>query len=449
MGRPGAVYHISFPVVSRASFGVWGSFWPVINRVVMACIWYGVQSWIGGECVALMILAIWPNARTNVKNTMSLSSGTNTFDYMCFFLFWVGSLPAMWFPIHQLRYLFAVKSFCVPVAGIAFLAWTLSKAHGVGESLHSPSTITGSEFSWIWIASMMSCISNFAALILNNPDFTRFADKPKSAVYSQMLTIPIGFGITSLIGVLVSYASGILYEKPIWNPLLVLGKFLESNASRDRAGVFFIAAIFTLAQLGTNIAANSASAGTDLTALFPRFINIRRGSFICCAVGLAMCPWNLLSSSNNFTTYLSSYSVFLSSIAGVIASDYYVVRNGMFQVNDLYSVSKSSHYWYTFGFSWKAYASYIAGILINVVGFAGSVGNKVPMGAEYLFRINYFCGFIVAFVVYYLICLFFPVPATSDKWLEIDDYIDATEVDESKSINMDGKDKVEYTIGSV
>src|SRR5450432_3525825 len=63
-----------------------------------------------------------------------------------------------------------------------------------------------------------------------------------------------------------------------------------------------------------------------MTALLPRYINIRPGGYVCAAVGLAMCPWNLLSSSNNFTTYLSAYSVFLSSIAGVIISDYYFVR---------------------------------------------------------------------------------------------------------------------------
>lgn len=38
-GRIGAVYHISFPVVTRASFGIWGALWPVLNRTAMACIW--------------------------------------------------------------------------------------------------------------------------------------------------------------------------------------------------------------------------------------------------------------------------------------------------------------------------------------------------------------------------------------------------------------------------
>lgn len=118
----------------------------------------------------------------------------------------------------------------------------------------------------------------------------------------------------------------------------------------------------------------------------PRFINIRRGGFVCAAVGLAMCPWNLLSSSNNFTTYLSSYSVFLSSIAGVLICDYYVVRKGYLQVKDLYSARRTGPYFYLFGINLRAYGAYIAGILINVVGFAGAIGRDVPVGAQYIYK---------------------------------------------------------------
>ena len=123
-----------------------------------------------------------------------------------------------------------------------------------------------------------------------------------------------------------------------------------------------------------------------MTALMPRFINIRRGGFVCAAVGLAMCPWNLLSSTNNFTTYLSAYSFFLSSIAGVLICDYYVVRKGYLQIKDLYSARRTGPYHYLAGINLRAYAAYIAGILINVVGFAGAVGRTVPVGAQYIYK---------------------------------------------------------------
>ena len=184
-----------------------------------------------------------------------------------------------------------------------------------------------------------------------------------------------------------------------------------------------IAAAFTLAQLGTNIAANSVSAGTDLTALLPRYINIRRGGYICAAVGLAMCPWNLLASSSSFTTYLSAYSVFLSSIAGVMICDYYIVRKGYLDLKGLYSAQSSSPYFYWYGWSWRGYTAYICGIMINIVGFVGQI-RPVPIGAIYIYRLNFFCGFIVSSSIYYLLCRFFPVPATSDKWMEVGDEAD-------------------------
>ncbi|KAG9511541.1 uracil permease, partial [Aureobasidium melanogenum] len=426
-GRIGAKYHISFPVVSRSSFGIWGGLWPVFNRAAMACVWYGVQSWIGGNCVELMIRSIWPSwdkyQQDGSKNTLPASSGTNTRDFVSFFLFWVCSLPALWFPVHKIRHLFAVKSIVAPAAGIAFFIWAIVRAHGLGPIVHQPAKLEGGELGWAIVKGIMSSIANFAALIMNNPDFSRFAKRPESAMLPQLITIPVGFAITSFIGIIVSSSSAVIYGSPVWSPLTLLENFLNDAhvTGATRFGVFVIAAAFSLAQLGTNIAANSVSAGTDMTALFPRFLSIRRGSYICAIVGLCMCPWNLMSSSNNFTTYLSAYSVFLSSIAGVMVCDYYLIRKGYLQVRNLYSADKTGPYYFTFGFHWRAYASYIAGILINVVGFAGAVGQKVPKGATYIYDLNYFCGFFVAAATYWCLCKVSPIPATSETWLEVDD----------------------------
>ncbi|KXX78415.1 Uracil permease [Madurella mycetomatis] len=425
-GRIGATYHIGFPVVGRASFGIWGSLWPVFNRAAMACIWYGVQSYIGGHCVYIMIRAIWTSwDRGIVPNTFSEGSGTTTADYASFFIFWFCSLPAIWFPVHKVRHLFTVKAYFVPVAGVAFLIWAVVRAGGVGPIVSQPATKEGSELAWEFVKGVMSSIANFATLIVNDPDFARFAAKPRDALWSQLFTIPIGFAATSFIGIIVSSSSSVIYGgEPIWDPLDLLERFIDDGGSGQRFGVFVIAAAFSLAQLGTNIAANSVSAGTDMTALLPRWINIRRGGYICAAVGLAMCPYTLLTSHNQFTTYLSAYSVFLSSIAGVMISDYYFVRRGYLEVKELYDARRTGPYYFTYGFHWRAYAAYIGGILINVVGFAGAVGTEVPIGATYLYNLNFFCGFIVSAGLYWILCKTWPIPATSDKWMEVGDEIE-------------------------
>jgi nucleobase:cation symporter-1, NCS1 family len=341
-------------------------------------------------------------------------------DFLSFFLFWAGSLAAIWFPVHKIRHLFTVKAYFVPLAAIAYFGWAVGRADGIGPIVHQPAEVQGSALAWAFVSGIMSSISNFATLIVNDPDFSRFATKPRDALWSQLFTIPCGFAFTSFVGIIVSSSSKVIFpgEEYIWNPLVLLGKFLDNATSGERFGVFVIAMAFTLAQLGTNIAANSISAGTDLTALLPRFLNIRRGGYICAAVGLAMCPWNLLKDSNSFTTYLSAYSVFLSSIAGVIICDYYIVRKGYLELKNLYAATNASPYFYWFGWSWRGYASYIAGILINIVGFVGAIGKPVPIGAAYIYRVNFFAGFIVSSLVYYLLCRYFPIPAVSDRWFE-------------------------------
>lgn len=227
--------------------------------------------------------------------------------------------------------------------------------------------------------------------MFSSPDFTRFSKTPSTPFWPQLITIPCGFAITCFVGVIVGSSSKVIYGEEIWNPLDLLGKFLDNNGeganSATRAGVFFIALSFTLAQLGVNIAANSVSAGSDLTALLPRFLNIRRSGYICAIVGLLIQPWKLFASSSTFTSYLSAYSTFLSSIAGVILSDYYLVRKGYLESRALYSGNSKDPYWYHNGVNWRAYVAYVAGIAINFTGFLGQVGLDVSEAAQKMYHL--------------------------------------------------------------
>ncbi|KAJ3568259.1 hypothetical protein NP233_g5830 [Leucocoprinus birnbaumii] len=430
--RPGAIFHITFPVVARTSFGLYGSLWCTFNRGVMACIWYGVQASIGGDCMKVMLRAIWPRVN-NIPNHLPESSGTTTRDFMCFFLFWLISLPAIWFPIHKIRHLFTLKSIVAPTAGITFFIWCIVKAKGVGPIISRPGTIHGSELGWGMVVSLMSCISNMATLVTNAPDFASRARTPSAALWPQFWSVPIGFSLVSFVGIIVSSSSETIYGEAIWSPIDLLNRFLDDNpSSATRFGVWFIAASFVIAQLGTNISANSISAGCDLTSLFPRFINIRRGGYVAAIVGLVMLPWNLLKSSNQFTSYLSAYSVFLSSIAGVMITEYYVIRRGRYRIADLYNSDKTGWYYYTYGINLRAYAAYISGILINVVGFAGATGRDVPLAATRIYQMSFFTGFGISMLIYILLNILFPVPGSSirEGFWEVD-LSDATDTPEA------------------
>lgn len=239
--------------------------------------------------MTLMIQAIWPSY-AHLPNTIPESAGVTTQQFVSFFLFWLFSLPALWFPIYQIRHLFTVKAYFSPACAIAFFGWAIARAHGLGPIITQSNTAHGSALAWVFIKSIMNCIANFAALVINNPDFARYARKPQDALWPQLVTIPVGFAVTSFIGIIVSSSSSVIFNQPVWNPLTLLGMFLENATSAERFGIFVIASGFALAQLGTNIAANSVSAGTNLTALLPRFCTIRRGGYFCAAIGLAMCP---------------------------------------------------------------------------------------------------------------------------------------------------------------
>ena len=426
--RVGIQYHISFPVAVRSSFGIYGSLWPVINRVFMSCIWFAVQTAVAGPTFQLMLHAIFGKSLPNkIHNTIS-DPDLTTYQFLGIFLFWLFQLPFIWFPPHKIRHLFTVKAYVAPIAGFGFLIWTLVKCNGLGSVMHQKSGLQGGELGWAFVESTMNALANFATLIVNAPDFARFANKPsfgmKYLVYT--ISIPICFSITSLIGILVTSAAENKYGETYWSPLDVLGRFLDNYTSGNRAGVFFISAAFALAQLGTNISANSLSFGTDCSAILPRFINIRRGGYLCAFLALAICPWKLISSSSRFTTYLSAYSVFLSSIAGVVACDYYYVRRGYLKLSHLYSADlpgqedsisstknttiRSMYAYNKIGCNWRAYMAYICGILPNIVGFVGATGtHTVPIGATEVYRLNFFMGFCSAFIVYAILCYFFPV----------------------------------------
>jgi NCS1 family nucleobase:cation symporter-1 len=385
----------------------------------MACVWYGVQAWIGGQCVVICIRAVVPSYQY-LQNTLPTSSGTNTRDFIGFIIFWSLSNIVIWFPMQKIRHLFTVKAIVVPIAGLLFFAWTVVKAKGFGpilqQSIILPTTVTSSVRGWAWITAIMSCISNFVTMIVNNSDYTRFATRPSIVFWPQIITIPFGFSITSFIGLIVGSSSKVIYGREIWNPLELLNTFLNNMpSSATRAGVFFIALSFCLAQLGINIAANSISAGCDLTAICPKYLNIRRSGYICSIIGICICPWYLLSNSSSFISYLSAYSTFASSIAGVMFSDYYFVRREHLDTNELYSASSEGLYYYTYGINWRAYVAYIAGILINVVGFAGAVGANVPSTATKMYQLNFFLGIIISSGLYYILHKLSPVKIYLDN----------------------------------
>jgi NCS1 family nucleobase:cation symporter-1 len=159
-----------------------------------------------------------------------------------------------------------------------------------------------------------------------------------------------------------------------------------------------------------------------MTALLPRYLTIRRGGLVSLAIALCICPWHLASSNSNFATYLSAYSVLLAPFIGILLSDYYIVRRGKLHVPDLYTLNRQGTYWYSRGANFRAYLAYLAGLVINIVGFAGAVGATVSETATHIYTLAFFTGSLLSALVYVTLCHVFPPPGLTHirekKWLE-------------------------------
>ncbi|EXJ89451.1 hypothetical protein A1O3_02518 [Capronia epimyces CBS 606.96] len=407
-GHPGAKFSVPFPVAIRSAFGVYGAVWPVFNRIILAIIWYSVQSWIGGECVYLMLRAIWPSI-AHLPNHIAASMQTDSGHMLAFFVFCFFQLFALWLPIEKTRHLYSVKAIAAIIAGVLFAVWVALKAgRGPGLVMTGKSSIHGASLFWALLSAFMSSLNNWSTFILNDSDFSRFARKPSDAIWSQMVALPLCFSLTSLIGLVVSSCSANIYGAPLWNPLDVLSRFLDSQpSSSSRAGVFFLGLVFAYAQGLTNLACAN-SAGSDLTALFSRVINIRRGGYLTAALSLCCMPWLLLSSSNNFLSYVNSYSVFISAFVGPYFCDYFIIRRTRLAIPELYSGAHDGLYWGWKGFGVNGCLAYLSGVAFNIVGFVGAIGASVPAGADYLFRFNFIGGFLVSATAYYCLSVFGP-----------------------------------------
>lgn len=202
-----------------------------------------------------------------------------------------------------------------------------------------------------------------------------------------------------------------------WDPNLILDGFLnQSYDPKTRCGVFFIALGFSFAQVTTMIFANLIAAGNDTAAMWPRFINYRRGALVCMVIAFAINPWNLTKTSFAFTSYLGAYQIFLANIIGVIISDYFLVRKGNFDLNSFFTTSHEGTYWYLSGWNYRAYVAYVAGIVPVFPGFLHAVGVKgIPIGAQRLYIFALPVGICISAAVYWGLCLWSPIDGMASK----------------------------------
>src|ERR1700674_2760574 len=375
----GARYGIPFPVFARASFGVLGANIPAILRALVACGWFGIQTWIGGEAINAMLVALAPS--------------WGHFAYgpaVCFVAFWLLNVLVILRGIETIRFLQGISAPFLLLIGLALLLWARSKAGGFGPMLATPSKFqTFGEFFRFFIPSLTGVVGFWATVSLNIPDFTRYARSQRDQMIGQALGLPATMTFYSFIGIAVTSATLIIFGQPLWAPVAVL-----SRLGNPFAVVIAMLALL-MATLNVNVAANVVSPANDFSNLSPRRVSFRTGGLITCLVGIAMQPWKLMANYGSYIFgWLVGYSGFLGPIAGVLICDYFLVRKKHLALQDLYL--RGGQYEYSRGFNWQAIAALAAGAAVAFIGLL-----LPPL--RILYNYAWFVGFAVSFVTYFLL----------------------------------------------
>jgi NCS1 family nucleobase:cation symporter-1 len=372
----GTKYGIPFPVLVRAPFGIRGAHIPAILRALVACGWFGIQTWIGGQAFSSMIQLLLPQ--------------WTQFGWgpaVGFVIFWGMNVYFIVRGTESIRWLESLAAPFLLLVGLGLLAWAYVEGGGFGPILNQPSKFqTAGEFWKFFVPSLTGMVGFWATLSLNIPDFTRYARSQKSQILGQMLGLPFTMALYSFIGIAVTSATVVIFGEAIWDPVALLSKFQSPLV------IFLSLLALTIATLTTNIAANVVAPANGFSNLAPRKITFVGGGLITAFLGIVMMPWKLLEDYSAYIFgWLVGYSGFLGPIAGILIADYFVVRKRELNVKALYV--RGGEYEYSGGFNVKAIVALSGGIFVALIGL-------LVEELHFLYDYAWFVGFAVAFGLY-------------------------------------------------
>ena len=395
-GHAGAKYGIPFPVFARASFGTKGANVPAILRAIVACGWFGIQTWIGAAAI-YNILRAWNPSLPEI-DTQSLFP--QTVPMICFLIFWLLNMFIVYLGVESIKKLLVFKAIFLPVAALALLFWAIGAANGLGPILEQPSKLSGASFWNYFFPALTGMVGFWATLSLNIPDFTRYAKSQKAQIRGQAIGLPPSMTLFAFIGVVVTSATAIVYGNTIWDPVALAGKF------ENKMMVTFAMIAVAISTLATNIAANIVSPANDFSNLAPNKINFRMGGYITGVIGVLIFPWKLIADPTGYIfTWLIAYSSLLGPVGGIMIADYYFIRRQQLEVNELYK--HNGIYSFKNGVNTHAIIALLIGILPNVPGFLVTIKilstDSVPAWIAQLYNYAWFVGFFVSGILYILL----------------------------------------------
>jgi len=392
----GTRYGIPFPVLARASFGVLGANIPAILRALVACGWFGIQTWIGGWAIYKLFEAMWPGIAT-LPQFLPAFVGLNTGEFLCFMLFWAMNVWIVLRGMDSIKFLETWGSPFLLTVGVALFVWAPVRAGGLGPMLQNRSGSAvgrlgglGSVFG----AGLTSAVAFWGTMALSIPDFSRYARSQRDQVVGQAVGLPATMALFAFIGAAVTNATLVIFGTRIADPVALLARI------GGPLMIILSMAGLTVATLTTNIAANIVAPANAFSNVAPHKITFKRGAMITAVIGIVMMPWRLYNDAAAYIfTWLIGYGALLGPIAGITIADYFAVRGGQLVVNDLYR--RHGVYEYRFGINWIAVGAFLLGVAPSLPGFIAAVTGRpiAGLGAG-LYNWAWFVGFLIAAAVY-------------------------------------------------
>jgi NCS1 family nucleobase:cation symporter-1 len=387
----GTKYGVSFPVLCRASFGVRGANVPAMLRALVACGWFGIQTWIGGLALHTLLTAAWPGW-ANVAGNI----------WIAFAAFW---LLQVWIIIHGLEGIRRLEGWSAPLllaGGALLLIWAARRGGGLGYVLGESARLQTAHvpFWQLFPAALTANVGYWATLSLNIPDFTRYARSQRSQAIGQALGLPVTMTAFAFVGVAVTSATIVIFGEAVWDPVALIARI--GNAPT----IIFGALIVLLAQVTTNMAANVVSPANDFSSLSPRRISYVTGGLITAVIGIVMMPWKLYADAAAYIfTWLIGYSSLMGAIGGILIADYWILRRTTLSLPDLFKLE--GRYTYEGGINRRALGVLVVSILPVIPGFlraAVTPGGQVsdPTFLDTLYTYAWFVTFGLSVVLYLL-----------------------------------------------
>lgn len=416
---PGSKYRIGYTVCQRMIFGIYGSGIGIFIRIILSIVFYGSQSWLGGQGLVVMFSA-FSNNYLNLENTFPTSLAMTTRDFVGFFCFQIIQFFFYFMKPEKMDKYVNASCLITFVAFVGVLATCLAKNNGPGPIYYEKVTLLKLETGWMWLYSMTIWYGALSPDVTNQSDFSRFASSKKKMYVGIILLVMLTGTFVPLAGLLCALATQQLYGEPLWLPTDISLQWLTDNYSPGcRAAAFFCGFAYASSQLTFNVLANGFAGGMDLSGVCPKYINIRRGAFITALLSWAVQPWNFYNTSSVFISVMSSFGVFVTPIIAITIADFHIVRRSNLPLLDLYLTASDGTFYFTGGFNFRAIVVWLMTVAPGLPGLIGSVQTsaKIPAGLNNFFYGNVVFAFGCPFILYILVCYVFPVKNanTNDK----------------------------------